>query len=367
NFGLSYICEDFSSMIHSIKSVNIKTGKTIWAQSVHKSGMIRDIINNDSVVHILTDKFIGSYSFEKGEIWYIPIELKVIDRYSYTEEDLAISALGTFTGIFTGFYFYSLGSVEHIFVSGSNLHYSSNMIFYADSQSLKAINAETGAIIWEKILPEHFVGMSQIIEHDGKIIVVNTSVYKKGNKILRNSKPGVIAVDKNKGDIISELGFENYGKSIVEIKHQEDLLYIKTDSHYLSVSLNSIELLSAKSFNQINEHNSFENKDNFYTYSLSDNAFTKQIEHSIVISSENAYSYFCDPYLNVLDSIYSADFTKPVYRNDQEMIFQYKDDVYFTNSTGEVIMRFPKAQFVVFINDRLYFTHNRSLFHVDIN
>jgi outer membrane protein assembly factor BamB len=364
--GLSYICETFSSEIHSLKGVSLETGKTTWVKPVRSSWLIRDIIENDSVVFLLTDEFLGAYSFDNGEVWNTPIDIKIIKGYSYTAEDAAISALGVLTGVFTGFYFVSLGTPEQILLSGSNLFFSSNTIFYADANSVKAIDTESGKIKWEYLLTEDFVGMSKILEYDEKIILINYGFSKSGRKIFRNSKSSLIFIDKNNGDLIKELKIEHLGKYVVETIVREGVIYIKTDSHFLTVSLSENEILSSKTILETKAYNKFINKTRLYYYSLSENTFSCLKEGVVLIESDNAFTYFCDSFLNVQDSILSADLFEPVYVDYDWMFFQYADDIYVTDLSGDVIMRFANVDFQIFINNRLYFTNNRKMFFVEI-
>ena len=71
---------------------------------------------------------IRSYYDANGKGWKIPVDNSFVVDAKYTGQDLLITAVGAISAAITGFGFYSYGTPETVYTTGSHILYDSGII-----------------------------------------------------------------------------------------------------------------------------------------------------------------------------------------------------------------------------------------------
>ncbi len=367
--AISYITETMSSEIHSVKAVNLETGNSIWVKPTDKDWVIRDAVSDDTSVVILGSKFLSSYNYANGKGWKIPVDNSFVVDAKYTGQDLLITAVGAISAAITGFGFYSYGTPETVYTTGSHILYDSGIIYFATSTKICSLDFRNLTTVWEKEVPYEETGMSSVFTDDSCLYVINYGFVASNKKMLNRGNPYLVVYDKINGDFKYVVSFGEKIKMITDYRANNGKVLISSENSLFLISLSDGNILAEKSktSDEFSDYGRLISIRDLYIYDETARSFKLVQDIDFAVIGKSGKVYLLDDGLNIAGEYSKDSIVRDSYSDENMMLFKSGKDLYVTDLNGNVISELFNSSFQIIIDGRLFFSNNKTLFSVEVS
>lgn len=374
NTGISYIFETYTNSITAIKNVDLETGKTIWRKNVGVEKLMEKFaIHNDTLLFAFNTTLYG-LDINSGQGWDMNLycDLKIMKDWSYSMEDVLVSAIGLVSGYFTGYFLISLGSIEagYIYNTTSNILIDDNEFYYATEKEFFCSNY-SGIRKWKKQLPKDTTGHTEIFLRDSIAYLTNMAYASIANLNISYGQPYLASYNKNTGVEYYFKHLADYGDYILDMRIYEDEILILLKNSIKLVSLIDGEIIK-EYYVPVNSENTFTGFNEFEYYKIQSvkplQITRPNILGSIELIDNSGNIYLFDHNLKLIEdeslvkSIFPSCNIGPYY------IFEYESSIFAIDiRTEETICEIYNSTNPLLTKDFLYFTQDDTLFKLELD
>ena len=368
--GIGYKIEPIKSYSNTItlEWFDLKNGRMMWFKTFNKEYGINDIFRlKNSVLMIVADG-LQTFNADNGDFWSYTV---VTGKKKYGRV-AAANVAGIALGLLSGTYIITTGHDLVRDIVSNVLYPDSSNLYFASKEIISRINADNGAIIWSRPLPEDLTSKSFLFAKDNFVYMINTGSAFMGYSRINFGTPFIAAFNKENGDQIFSYIFNDQKNPIRHYILGEDHILLVFKDKIVKCSLFTGFPILEKSINsnEFGELIGFAG-DRFYiddaSSSMTNLLFSDVSKNHIVTNKEKIL--MVDAELNVVGDFdinqlyrayaYMKDDLKLVKRVNSDQIIVLDAE---NNKVAELdITRVP-----FIIGNKLYGTRGKSFFEIDI-
>lgn len=343
-----------SNSVNQLNAHELTTGNLLWTSPLNNENNWNDLTYIDDSTIIIAASGLTSINLRKGKNWEIKLETSskpsgqtVISENSIISK-AAVQSIETST------------IVSKITNLASNILVDNSTIFFADKNSLNAINL-SGKLIWQQNLKNYELSQSIISIINGELLLFNLGKAHFGDNTIIYGKPFLIKLDKATGTIISDQNSKlETVFDFVKLNHSVLFANKKgiSTTDITNSLFESIIELDEKKYGQFN---SFINPDEYYA---------EREGHIVPLSFINSQLIF---FVTGNDKVYGVSNHKIEYEYHFTELYKKQFDVnravllknglkhYLVSKNYELLTTINSEEMPLFLNNKLFFSDKKKL------
>ena len=355
NIGVGYKSYSADSRSNTLEGINLLNGNKLWQREINREYGWNDFfyIADDTV--IIVSGGIHSVNIKNGGGWYYNA-VTGQDDYSGT---IATNVAGVALGLLTGTFIISTG-YNVISDLASNVLMDGNYIFFASKEEIVKIDKTNAGMLWQSKF-ESFAGQSILWMDSSNIYMVNKGMALKNSRQIPYKKPFYAAFNKQTGQIIYQVTFEEKDNPILGLRISNDYAYLLLKNSILkynvTTGINEIKQIPAQQYGNLD-------------FFIGNHVFIKYGEDSIkpifatdtskiFVFTKNGIALSIDKDLNICDTISNKKLTVSCVDGAPMSFFANQDKISVINNDG-----IKCAELHAKLNDNAYIIKN-SLFYIE--
>ena len=355
NIGVGYKSTSANNHSNTLEGINLLDGNVLWHRDINRDYGWNDYFYIDDTTVIILSAGLHSLNIKTGEGW----DYDAVTGHKDYSGTIAKNVAGVALGVLTGVGMYATGyKLTHSMASNALI--DSNYIYFASKEEIAKIGKTTGEILW-KTKFESFAGESIIFMDSCNIYMINKGLARENNRQIAYEKPFIATFNRQTGQQISQMPFNEKDNAILSYKLKDDYAYLlfknKIVKYCFATKENELKLFPVQQYGDL-------------SFFIGNHVFIKYGEDSIksivatdtskfFVFTKNGMALSIDENLNVCDTISNDKLTVSCVDGAPLSFFANQDKISVINNDG-----IKCAELNTNLNDNAYIIKN-SLFYIE--
>lgn len=355
NIGVGYKSSSANNLSNTLEGIDLSDGKIMWHRDINRDYGWNDYFYIDDTTVIIMSAGLHSLNIKTGEGW----DYDAVTGHKDYSGTVAKNVAGVALGVLTGVGMYATGH-KLTYSMASNALTDNNYIYFASKEEIAKIGKTTGEILWKSKF-ESFAGESIIFMDSCNIYMINKGLARENSQQIPYKKPFYAAFNKQTGQKVYQVVFDEKDSPILGIKLSNDYAYLLFKNSILKYNITTgkseIKQISAQQYGDLS----------FY---VGNHVFIKYGEDSIksivatdtskiFVFTKNGIALSIDENLNICDTISNDKLTVSRVDGAPLSFFANQDKISVINKDG-----IKCAELHTKLNDNAYIIKN-SLFYIE--
>ncbi|MFA8300881.1 MAG: hypothetical protein ACEPOV_12010 [Hyphomicrobiales bacterium] len=337
-------------------------GIGFWNRKAKRASSINDIRQvNDSTLLVHCGG-LHKIDMKSGRGWSYDARTEISNRGLVIASAIVSGVVGGLTGA----YFYPVSAPNVLSSLCSDILEDEDHYYFASRDNIAKISKDNGQVLWVTNFPKKYASKSELMIHDGKVVMLNYGVGNFGGKYEEYGKMFLSAYDINNGEekyfilLDSCLG-------INDIRKLKDNILIGGVKKGFKISLSDGEIIEKDFFENSHDYFSTSYNEGFY-FKAKDEKWVEVADvdtSCIALTKPDGLTCLIDQNFNVHCEIKKENMMYRIADNSKLKVIADGDEYFLIDADGTELGHFPIATQCYFVDDKLYLVYKNSVYIID--